>query len=36
MNLYLDGHENLDDNDDQYLYQEYFHYVMETGGVVIP
>ena len=35
-NLYLDGHENQDDNDDQYLYQEYFHYVMETGGFSFP
>ena len=36
MNLYLDGQENQDDNDDQYLYQEYFHYVMETGGFSYP
>ena len=36
MNLYLDGHEILDDNDDQYLYQEYFYYVMETGGLLYP
>ena len=36
MNLYLDNHESLDDNDDQYLYQEYFHYVMETEGLLYP